>query len=348
MSAGKRSMLEAPMYYESPLVALANGAIPGKRTLTEGLAAQVHAQERQACDASSDGCFLSVEDRHRLDDDIRINISKAALAWTTALTNKRIDLLAKHKEGWTTLWKIGAAIALGAISSGVDIGVEFAVEASEESIAGMQVAARLVNHQSAVEAVLDFAGEEVVERTKDAVNESANETGDGEADYLSTQLDGPGQWGAALAKGFVRQLDDYGRLLLLGVTDPKLMTVGVFTKQIDALLERWREQVGELGDGSPELMRTVVWISDDAGDQQRLALVDAQVPPTESPDNNLIPRVFVKWVDDDMVPYALEMQEKRHLANGTSGVVTLNELDNPPTDPESKAWRRGRSMEGED
>jgi hypothetical protein len=341
MTYGKRSML-APMAYVSPFPQT-QGPAPGKRTLTEGLAQQVHQQEKQTCDGrTDDGCFLSVEDRRRLDDDIRTNISHAALAWTTALTNKRIDLLAKHKEGWSTLWKIGAAIALGAIPIGVDIGVEFAAEA--ETVQGMQVAARLVNHQKAVEQVLDFAGEQVVEHVKDAVNDTAKErSSDQPAEYLSTQLDGPGQWGVALEKRFPKQLDDLGRLLLLGVTDPKVMTVAAFTRQIDALLARWQEQVGDLGQAQhgygQTLNRTVAWISSDDGSAQRLALVDAWMPPGGL-DNNLIPRVFVKWVDEDMVPYALEMQEQRRLADSYVGVVTLGDLSNAPTDPESMAWRR--------
>jgi len=339
MSVGKHSTLEPSMYYQSPLATLAQyGQEPGKRTLTEGLAQQVHEQEKQVCDGrSDDSCFLSPEDRRRLDDDIRTNISKASLAWTTALTNKRIDLLAKHKEGWSSLWKIGAAIALGAIPIGVDIGVAFAAEA--ETVQGMQVAARLVNHQALVEGVLDFAGEEVVDRTKDAVSESANRTGDDQADYLSTQLDGPGLWGAALAKHFPKALDDLGRLLLLGVTDPKVMTVASFTKQIDAILDRWKEQVGDLGDVQGDLIRTVAWISNDDGSDERLAMVMAWLPPdASSRDNNLIPQVFVKWVDEDMVPYALEMQEKRRIAN--TGRVTLGDLSGAPTDPKTMHWRR--------
>jgi hypothetical protein len=327
------------------------GPVPGKQTLTEQLADQMRAQERQVCDVASPGCFLDEVTRQRLDDDIRANITGAMVAWSSALLNKRMDALAKHADGWSTLWKIAGAVAMAGLGQGVGLAIDW-LAASAESAAAVQATAQIVNREKTVHKIFDMAGEHVLEKVKDKVNESANETGNAKADYLSTLIDGPHQWGTGLMKAFPKQLDDYGRLLLLGVTDEKVMTARAFGQRIDALLARWQDQVGDLGESGCEeghaltcdsRVETAAWIYPRFGGAPRLARVRAVRPPQAfSGERDRLLRVdlFRRWVDGDMVAYALDDLNKRDDLH-VRGPLHLSDVPGAPVDPETLAWERG-------
>lgn len=333
IALGKRTQIDNMDY---PQPGVDNTApVPGKQTLTGQLAAQVKGQEHQVCDDPSGECFLDPATRGRLDDDIRANIVGAMAAWTGALANKRMDVLAKHEDGWSTLWKIGGVVAMAAVGEGVGLAVTWLGEAAE-SVTAIRTAAQIVNREDTVHSLIDFAGEQVLDKVKDKVNEAANETGNAQADFLSTQTDGPHQWGTGLMKSFPKRLDDYGRLLLLGLTSEKVMAAAAFGRRIDELLARWQAQAGDVGKDAGNLsLETVAWVYPRAGGKPRLARVAAAVT-TDGPEAPLRAELFRQWVDEDMVSYALDEQARRKLY--AKGPLRLADLGGAPTDKATIEW----------
>lgn len=323
-----------------------NNLPPGKRTRAEQLAGQVHADMRQVCDerdgAADAACFLAPRDRARVHDQIRSNILLAKSSWETALVDRRLLLLTTHKDGWGALWKVAALVAMGALTEGMELGMEALAEAVE-SVAAARAIAPLVNHQDAVLDVLEFAGDQVVERVKDTVDEGANESGNAAADFLVRQLDGPGQWASALLRTFPKRIDDAGALVLLGLTDQRVMSVSAFGRQIQQLLARWQAQAGDVGEAKPNgRVQTVAWVWPRGGGAPRLASVLAWSPPTtldRDNANNLRAETFLRWVDDDMAGAAVEAVEHKGVA--CSNMVTLDHLAGAPADDQTRQWDRG-------
>lgn len=315
---------------------------PGKRTLTEQLAAKVKQQEKQVCDDPNLACFFDATTRGRLDADINANIIGAMTAWSAALAAKRTDLIsiAGHKQGWGTLWKIGGVLAMAGLGFGVGAGIEFLGEAAE-SVNAIQAAAAIVNREEIVHGVFDFVGEQVIDKVKDHVAEAAGESDSAKADFLTSQLDGPHVWGTQLLKAFPKQLDDYGRLLLLCLTEPKVMSFQAFTHQINLLLERWQKQAGDVGENrGPWSIETVAWIYPHGSGKPRLARISTYAPPKAAGGERLlIAENFRQWVDDDMVPYAIEELNRRELY--VHDYLTLDKVAGAPSDPQTLAWDRG-------
>ncbi len=302
---------------------------PGKHTLTEQVAGQVHEQMKQACDGrQDDACFIQPEDRTRLDRDIDVNITGAAQNWATALMGKRLTLLSSHKEGWNSLWKIGVAVALTMVTEGADIGVEALAEYLESSTTMKAVASTLLHRKETVSGALELAGSLVEMHAEKNINETAEETNNAAANFLASLSEGPVSWSNHLMKSYPKMLDDWGRLLLLGVTDPKIMSVHGFEKQITALLERWEKQVNAIGDvhAGPGDVETVVWVSPRGGGKPRLARVSSYVPLglNEGGRGKATPKFFRQWIDDDMVPYALDAQRERDVGDMTP--ITLGRV----------------------
>ena len=333
---GKRTQIDN-MSYPAPGVDNSVPGTPGKQTLTGQLAAQVKAQEHQLCDDGGDGCFLDPITRQRLDGDIEKNILAASQNWGSALTNKRIDLLTKHKEGWGTLWKIVGTVAMAGLGVGVGRAIEWLGEAAE-GVRAAQVAARIVNHEEQVHGVFDFVGEQMIDGAKDMVNDQANEQANEQAAFLSKQQDAQTRWSNALGKAFPKQLDDFGRLLLLGLTDPRVMSVGAFTAHLNTLLARFEENVGVIGERAGGLRdKTAAWIYPRAGGKPRLAIVVATfLDGGLDQKDEWVADTFVRWVEEDMVPYAVDKLNAGGMA--VRGPLTLDKLQAAPSDPETRSW----------
>jgi hypothetical protein len=104
--------------------------------------------------------------------------SSAALAAQVKAQEHQVcdDPNTKHEDGWNTLWQIASVLAMAALTDGVGLAVDWLGEAAE-SVAAIKTAAQIVNREETVHKVLDFAGEQVIDKVKDKANETANETG---------------------------------------------------------------------------------------------------------------------------------------------------------------------------
>lgn len=327
--------------------------MPGKETLTGRLANAMHDNLAQKCDTGQDGCFLSDQDRQRLDRLIDKNINIAALKWVQALVDKRLVLLTTKKPGWNALWKIAVVLTMGFLTDGAEIGLEYLAE-EVESTTAMRVLGPIINRQESVKGVMEFGSAMVEGHAEEAINEAANETGNEEADVLNTLREQPGDWASSLIQNYPKKLDDYGRLLLYGVTDPeKILTVGHFTKKINELLERWEKQVEEIGTGDPAFHEgeDIIWVwPDDGSGSPRLARVTLKAYDAIGV---LEPKTFKGWVDDDMKSMAMEKAKKEDTAfanggvtsaknMGQGGIITFADFDQEPElSPEDQQWRRG-------
>jgi Domain of unknown function (DUF4157) len=314
-----------------PDTAQATSAAP---SLEDRAAKWVHEKVHHYCDdhGRDDGCFLLPSDRKRLDERIRDHVGIASNNWRDALVDARLAELTKHADGGHAFLEIVFATAAEFVAPGLGHALEFLGNAAS-SVRAIQAVAPLVNRMDDVEKLFHVATDGI----KATVEDATEPTGNAAADFLGRLRQVPSAWAEGIESTFEADLDDWGRLLLYGMTDPdNVLSVPHFHKAIDQLLNRWTSQVDEIGKvaknpQSPlehQGMESCVWVMPRAGGEPRLARVHL--------GDQL---VFEDWVDDDMVAMALAQWAtvRERVAYGPE-MVTIDAFETPP--PDAEAWER--------
>jgi Domain of unknown function (DUF4157) len=328
-----------------------------KESLTSRVSQAVHDKLHERCDdkGADEGCFLGAEDEMRLHELITKNVLLAAMNWKDALTDARLVELTKHESGWTAFLEIVFHVGVAYLTEGVGEAVD-AFGAAAKTVPSVQIAARLVNHQKAVEQAFESASEGIKVPLEAAAESAAAKTNDAAADFLGRLKEVPTRWANHLLEGYKGSLNDWGQLLLYGLTDPEhVLSTAHFTEEIAKLLQRWETQVNEIGQPTNEPFQQMrsyescAWVTPRNGGLPRLARVtrSTTVEPTGGPNllgnaglHNPVLR-FRTWVDDDMVSMALDKWGP--LGDGID-MVTLDDFENPP--PDGEAWERRASASG--
>jgi hypothetical protein len=313
--------------------------------LTDALSDDVHEQMRRFCDdkGPEGGCFLDPQHRDRVDTRIAQNVLFAAANWSTALMDARLVRLAEHEAGWNALWEIGFYLAMASATDGAYAGLMF-LASSARSVRAIELVSRVVNHADEIKHALVFAAKGLRMPVRVAVNGVAAARGNAEADLLQRLQETPSQWGAALLREYPETTSDYGRILLVGVTDPlEVLTVDHFRREITKLLARYQHQVVEIGSatkgGHDGEIESCAWITPRDGGAPRLARVTRATPDGR---RQLTPTVFRGWIDHDMISDAIATWQRAFPGQGIE-LVTLGQLSDVTA--EALAWERKASRD---
>lgn len=254
----------------------------------------------------TDVCPLDSNARNAARAMISDTLLLAASHWSDAIQDKHLEILQENSEGWSPVVDILISFAFGKLTG--------FVQAAGKSADGTKTDSATIDSDgvggiSAGKAIKDISKELIGAGKGEMVSNLKKSTGDrdkdGKVSFLTLIRPVVDRWALAV-KQSAKQLDDADLIRLAEevIALRETFTVEAFQRQIDATLERFKDQVLSIGQGSHLAGTQLAWLFHPRTGERRMALVSRGTTEVkyrhEMYTANSGEWIFNGWIDDDM------------------------------------------------